>query len=133
MTDKEAIEYIKSIRGLLYTEIKEVYEALDKAMEALEKLSRIDNIIEKDLGDKYAYDEILKVLEVSKKDEVIEFEFNSDIDKPNKYKTSDGKWHEGKTPHKPLEDYGILELYLGMSESMQKAVKDVMIVTQEKK
>lgn len=34
----------------------------------------------------------------------------------------------------PLEKYeDIIELYLGMSESMQKAVKDVMIVTQEKK
>jgi len=33
-----------------------------------------------------------------------------------------------------LEKYeDIIELYSGMSESMQKAVKDVMIVTQEKK
>lgn len=37
MTNQEAIEYIKSIKGLFHTGIREFYEALEKAIEALEK------------------------------------------------------------------------------------------------
>lgn len=71
MTDKEiiiALEMSNPLRNVPkdmreqfpYSELKEAY---NRAIEALEKLSKIEKIVEEDLGDKYAYDEILKVLE----------------------------------------------------------------------
>lgn len=74
---------------------------------------------------------------------------NGDGSKYGDYRFCD---EEGKTPEEDLDliKYGadayfniggfiskdeeeILNLYYGMSESMQKAIKDIMIVTQEKK
>ena len=67
MTNEEAINILKQrqccMECVADCKCEDCDKAFDMGIEALEKLDKIEKIINSDMGDKYAYDEILEVLE----------------------------------------------------------------------
>ena len=59
MNREEAIAELKKY----HRQDRTVPEEIKMGIEALEKLDKVEKIINSDIGDKYAYDEILKILE----------------------------------------------------------------------